>query len=113
MVDLSTSGETIPPHFDGSARHDDNYFFLQEGVHCGSLLIDHESAQWRRISRNSQPRLPTRQRLLQLSEYCLSGEPFLAPSDQRLAFGHQGIIDAGLTSQGNRYRVLFGVFQVI
>ena len=45
LVDLSTPSETIPPHFNGPARHDDDHVFLPEGVHCGSLLIDHESAR--------------------------------------------------------------------
>jgi hypothetical protein len=43
---------------------------------------------------------------------CLKAEPPFAASDQRLALGHSGVIHVRLTSQGNRYRVAFGVFRI-
>src|SRR5262245_2311668 len=62
------------------------------------------------------PHLLTRERLLQFPEQLLvrwvKAEPLLAASDQRLALGHSGIVHARLTSQGNRYRVAFGVFRI-
>ena len=39
-------------------------------------------------------------------------EPLLATADQRFVLGHSGIIHAWLPSQGNRYRVAFGVFRI-
>src|SRR5262245_41383675 len=39
-------------------------------------------------------------------------KPLLTASDQHFALGHSGIIDAALTSQGNRYRMAFGFFRI-